>query len=222
MEILKRVLTEASEEEQRLYSSYGTMSMAKIDSFLWLGSIKAVRWNVGHDLCLRTRGQNIFKNGNIKRVLTVAVEANGKVYIPNNIIHKVVECEDDKSFPIITTFRECHEFIRQGECQSENTIVHCMAGYSRAATIIISWLMQKYSLPPITIIPLIKTRWSIGPNPGFCAQLLAFQGTGNEHRYLTTKEQVEEALFEVPPEDISELTEDGESEEEIEVAVVLS
>ena len=51
-------------------------------------------------------------------------------------------------------------------------LVHCYAGISRSATIVISYLMKEHGMSLQAATQLTRSkRWFINPNPGFVKQL---------------------------------------------------
>jgi predicted protein tyrosine phosphatase len=86
-------------------------------------------------------------------------------------VHKVI-CVDDKSdVDLLARFEEAHRFIEQG-----NTLVHCLAGISRSATVTISYLMSKMNKTVMEATELVHTaRSCIKPNTGFMNQLERYE-----------------------------------------------
>ena len=73
----------------------------------------------------------------IKKVLSLIRYYKGPNYEDEGIIHKWYDVYDFEDQNIIQYFGECFNFIK-GE---EKILVHCMAGASRSATIVIAYLM---------------------------------------------------------------------------------
>ncbi|VDN03077.1 unnamed protein product [Thelazia callipaeda] len=71
-------------------------------------------------------------------------------------------------------FEECHKFMRKAIENGGNVLVHCNAGISRSATIVLSYLMRynKLSLSE-ALVHVNKTR-KVCPNPGFIQQLVKY------------------------------------------------
>jgi dual specificity phosphatase 12 len=59
------------------------------------------------------------------------------------IHHKLVSASDTENYQIIQHFQDCSEFIRQHRDQGRNVLVHCHAGKSRSASIVIAYLMEE-------------------------------------------------------------------------------
>jgi hypothetical protein len=84
---------------------------------------------------------------------------------------------DDPTYPIQQHFEACFEFISRALSQPESRLlVHCMQGVSRSATIVIGYIMLKYSLSLEQAEYLVKLRRScISPNIGFYDALMTVQ-----------------------------------------------
>ena len=124
------------------------------------------------------------KNKGIKKVLTVMDYLGGPNYKENEFIHKRFEIDDSCRQNIIQYFGECLKFIKG----NEKILVHCMAGASRSATIVIAYLMwnNKWKLEQALKITKEK-RPIVGPNEGFLKQLEMFEKLLIENDYNIEK-----------------------------------
>jgi hypothetical protein len=92
--------------------------------------------------------------------------------------HKTLSVDDVPTADISSHFDECHLFIEEG-----TTLVHCLAGISRSATVVISYLMHKLDKPLTEAITIVKrARPIIAPNDGFLAQLQTYERCLREQR----------------------------------------
>lgn len=129
---------------------------AKIIDFLYLGS---------QDCC----EQRIIEHYNIEYILSVGVDAPLKYPYIN---HKFVECLDIPEWKIETLLCDSIEFLKSGISQSSNVLVHCNAGVSRSATVVIAYLMLVENFNYIEAYDYVKqARNCINPNLGFVKQL---------------------------------------------------
>ena len=62
------------------------------------------------------------------------------------------------NYNISQHFEECHDWIDYYLSQGTNVLVHCRAGKSRSATIIIAYLMKKYNMTFEKAYNLVKSK----------------------------------------------------------------
>ena len=98
----------------------------------------------------------------------------------DNFIHKVIGIPDVFTENIIQYFGECLLFMED----NKKVLVHCMAGASRSATIIIAYLMWKNQLDFTEAVTLLEQiRPIISPNYGFVRQLQMFEKLLKKNNY---------------------------------------
>lgn len=111
------------------------------------------------------------KSLGIRKVLTV-MSAFGNHYNNHEFVHKSIEVDDAYDENIIKYFKECFLFMEG----SDKVFVHCAAGMSRSATIVIAYLMWKKKMSLNDAIDFVKKkRPIISPNLNFMRQLETFQ-----------------------------------------------
>ena len=133
--------------------------MDEIVDNIWLGNYIAAK------------DKDLLKKQGIKKVLTV-MDDYGPIYENNEFIHKKFLVDDINLQNIIQYFGECLNFIK-GE---EKILVHCMAGASRSATIVIAYLMWAKKMKFDEALKLTMSKRSIVyPNFGFLDQLKKFE-----------------------------------------------
>lgn len=81
-------------------------------------------------------------------------------------------------------FQACIKFIKDAIAEGGTVYVHCYAGVSRSASIVIAYLMQEHGLTYLDALQHVrKCRWFINPNDGFKRQLQAFnRELGNQKK----------------------------------------
>lgn len=93
-------------------------------------------------------------------------------YFPNDFIYLRVPIYDHTSENIMKYFDETFEFIQK----SKKVLVHCHAGISRSSTIVIAYLMKKYSKDFRKVLKYVKNiRNIVNPNEGFRLQLECYE-----------------------------------------------
>jgi len=87
-----------------------------------------------------------------------------------------IDAEDSAEQDLLHHMDDCFRFIETARC-SENggVLVHCFMGYSRSATIVLSYLMRKEGLSLKEAKESVMKLRNIGPNEGFLRQLRLFE-----------------------------------------------
>jgi len=87
-------------------------------------------------------------------------------------VYKHVGIMDLPNTDIVSHFDECFAFIDNAIDAGGRVLVHCMAGVSRSASIVIGYLMKVKDMDFETAFNHVKAkRPSIRPNDGFMRQL---------------------------------------------------
>jgi dual specificity phosphatase 12 len=102
----------------------------------------------------------------VKQILTIGKELRPhSESSPFKLMH--IKLDDHPNEKISKYFYPAHEFIEQAP-----TVVHCFAGISRSATLVIAHLMIKYKITFEEALKRVRAaRWQVNPNPGFIDQL---------------------------------------------------
>ena len=139
-----------------------------IEGQVWLGNL------------ISAENRQALKERGIIKVLTVMNDSNLKYDLEDGFIQKKVEVVDFGAQNIIQYFGECLNFMK-GE---ERVLVHCAAGASRSATIVIAYLMWKYKMKYDKASQLVRDkRFVTCPNSGFIQQLKMFEKLLIENDY---------------------------------------
>ena len=150
---------------------------------LWLGNIAAAEDVID----LKKKG--------IKKILTVMNQDGPNYKSEDGFIHKKIAIIDLSNQNIIKYFGECLNFIK-GE---EKVLVHCMAGASRSATIVVAYLMWKEKMKYKDAMDFVKQkRFIIYPNFGFRDQLKKFEEELIKNEYDINKISFDEISWNPP------------------------
>ncbi|XP_037379569.1 dual specificity protein phosphatase 19 [Talpa occidentalis] len=139
------------------------LQVGVIKPWLLLGS-----QDVAHDL-------DTLKKHKVTHVLNVACGVENAFV--SDFLYKNISILDLPETNILSYFPECFEFIEQARLKNGVVLVHCNAGVSRAAAIVIGFLMNSEEISFTSAFSLVKNaRPSICPNAGFMEQLRTYQG----------------------------------------------
>ncbi|CAG4981111.1 unnamed protein product [Colias eurytheme] len=116
--------------------------------------------------------RNVLQQLNITHVLTVEARRLPKsTFVDSNICTLYIRANDTPQTNLLPYFPMANAFIEEG-LQKGNVLVHCHFGVSRSATLVIAYIMQKYSLSFEQAYNFVRQRRKfINPNPGFVSQL---------------------------------------------------
>ncbi|XP_043099454.1 dual specificity protein phosphatase 19b [Puntigrus tetrazona] len=109
----------------------------------------------------------------VTHVLNVAYGVENA--FPDLFTYKTVTVLDLPETDITSYFPECFEFINEASQQGGVVLVHCNAGVSRSASVVIGFLMSQEKMTFDEAFGAVKnTRPYIQPNPGFMSQLKTY------------------------------------------------
>ncbi|XP_066247667.1 dual specificity protein phosphatase 19 [Euwallacea similis] len=119
---------------------------------------------------------NILDKYLIRYVLSLGIDAPVK---SPNVTYKFVKMLDLQSTNLHEFLPECLHFIRQCLNSQSNVLVHCNAGVSRSASIVIAFLILDQHLPFEQAFAVVKkARPCVRPNDGFMVQLRRLKKLG--------------------------------------------
>jgi protein-tyrosine phosphatase len=119
------------------------------------------------------RNKHAMKRRGITHVLTVAHIPPPH---PNDFKYKLIDIDDHPESDLLLHFNECHEFIQEALDGGGAVAVHCAAGISRSATIVISYVMKTYRFSYKRAFEFVRQKRSvIRPNEGFVQQLHIYE-----------------------------------------------
>lgn len=134
---------------------------------LWLGSLE-----------FAVRGPGLVALG-VTHVLSVC--SGVAVSLPG-VQHEILDVNDREDQDLLETqhIRNAIEFISGALKDGGVVYVHCMAGVSRSATMVIAYLMKHRQLTLEQAFAVVKlARPKVDPNVGFVRQLIAFSKLGD-------------------------------------------
>lgn len=111
---------------------------------------------------------------NITHVLIIANSIQPA--FPDDFVYKKIEVLDTPDTNLKIHFNECFDFIDEARQAGGGALVHCFAGRSRSATVIIAYLIKQHQMSLSQACLLVKSkRPQIAPNIGFMKQLRNFE-----------------------------------------------
>ncbi|XP_029470550.1 dual specificity protein phosphatase 10-like isoform X2 [Rhinatrema bivittatum] len=126
---------------------------------------------------------------NIGHVINVTTHL--PLYHPGTLCYKRLPATDSGKQNLRQYFEEAFEFIEEAHQCGKGVLIHCQAGVSRSATIVIAYLMKHTLMTMGDAYKYVKgKRPVISPNLNFMGQLLEFEtdlNSGVTPRILTPK-----------------------------------
>ena len=114
---------------------------------------------------------------NIKAVVRVIPEEL-KIDTEDYEVLHINDVNDSPSVQISKYFNPFEEFMDKQVKEEKNILVHCHAGISRSATLVISYIMKKQNMNMNDAMQFVKSkRKQVWPNFGFCLQLMNLEST---------------------------------------------
>ena len=118
------------------------------------------------------------KKKNIKRIIMAIL--GGQPKYPDDFNYLVVPIRDITSENIAIYLDEAHDFIDEGIKNGESVLIHCVAGRSRSATIVISYLMKTLKMSYLEAYNSTKDKRSkVRVNEGFINVLKSLESKKN-------------------------------------------
>ena len=145
--------------------------------------------------CFGAKDEAKIKENNIKRVLSCCGSLTPK-YEDKTIKQKIIDLSDTPNTNIIKYFIESLKFMDETD---DKIFVHCFAGVSRSATLVIAYFMWKDKLTFKQSYEFVKKSRFIGPNIGFIRQLILFEKKLKEANYDLDKIDLKDVKW--PPEE---------------------
>jgi protein-tyrosine phosphatase len=110
--------------------------------------------------------------GGIQNIISLGEQ--NSVYPPmRDVKYLRIVIKDEPTENIFQYFQPTFNFINEAHARGEKVLVHCMAGQSRSATIVIAYLMKHHAVHMQQALTYLQSkRPVVSPNPGFLEQLM--------------------------------------------------
>lgn len=133
------------------------------------------------------KGVHNLKSLGIGAVLSIC-EPKYHTRYPSDFKTLRIDAEDNDSQNISKYFKRCCDFI--DSCRPVcGVLVHCYAGISRSATVVIAYLMKRHKIPPRSALNWVReNRPECDPNGGFRKQLDRWCD------YLESRNQIDKSM----------------------------
>ncbi|MBN3300216.1 dual specificity protein phosphatase 19 [Amia ocellicauda] len=165
IETWKDCMVQVVEEPMQAEGACGYVQDLSLD--LQVGVIKPWLLLASQDVA---QDFDTLKNFKVTHILNVAYGVENA--FPDQFIYKSFSILDLPQTIISEYFQECSEFIEQAKTENGVVLVHCNAGVSRSASVVIGYLMSSEFLSFEDAFALVKSaRPAACPNPGFMEQL---------------------------------------------------
>lgn len=142
--------------------------------------------------------QEIMHSLGITHILNLSNIPNSEIF--PFITYKALAIQDDPSVDIMTTVSESFEFIEVAVQGNGIVLVHCQAGISRSASIVIAYLMKKFNMNMHEGFSYVKAkRPCVAPNPGFIQQLCQLELVLGKEASFSVVDHLTDEILQVLP-----------------------
>jgi len=136
-----------------------------------------------------SKNYDLLKSHGIKQILTIGTELEPHDHPDFKAMY--IALDDSVVEDIRQHFDQAHEFIARAP-----TLVHCYAGISRSATLVISYVMKHKKMTLKKALKYCRSkRCVIDPNPGFISQLLDYEKELGHYEWTIPELEDDELQF---------------------------
>jgi len=116
----------------------------------------------------------LLKRYNINIIINVTTHV--KNLFPEDFEYHNIPIKDVGDVNIKQFFLQTYEIIEKAKKEGKNVLVHCQAGISRSATIVIAYLIKKENMSLVDALSYVSSKRNcVCPNFGFYVQLLSYE-----------------------------------------------
>lgn len=117
------------------------------------------------------------KERGIKRIVKIQSESNSRCHWPSKSFKVTsITLEDNTKSKIMVFLPKLVDFIHEGLANNEGVLVHCYAGMSRSASVVIAYLMKYEKMNfSYAYVHTRMRRTNTYPNDGFVLQLIEYE-----------------------------------------------
>ena len=116
----------------------------------------------------------IFEKHNINRVLSLGIAMEPA--FPDKCDYMTISIEDSRNEDIYQFFENTYKYIDKAINDKAPIYIHCQAGISRSASVVIAYFIKKYKWTYLEALSFVsENRDFINPNKGFEKQLIEYQ-----------------------------------------------
>lgn len=120
------------------------------------------------------RNTSLLERFHITHIVDISNVDLGKE-LCNDRKYFIIKLTDDELAPIQDYFEQVCDWIDKATKQGDRVLVHCVAGCSRSAALVMAYLIKKYQITVNEALQrLCQKRPVVGPNDGFIKQLHEF------------------------------------------------
>jgi hypothetical protein len=123
--------------------------------------------------CQAAADPDLVRQAGVRRIVRLFAGPSPEPPVPG-VEYLVLAVEDSPTFDIRPALEAATHWVLTGASRGEKTLVHCHAGISRSATIVLMYLMIRYRWSLARALGhLRRVRPQVQPNRGFLAHLRA-------------------------------------------------
>jgi protein-tyrosine phosphatase len=120
---------------------------------------------------LSAHSRRALEHNKIVAIVNTAIEIENKFDDDDKLSYLKMDFDDSIEEQLVEACTPALRFIDEHVAKGHNVLVHCQAGISRSATLVLVWLIARHMTLRDAFFRLKDARESIQPNSGFFEQL---------------------------------------------------